>query len=116
MISLLTHYVIYRIGRRLSFFTCLATLITGGFLTSISNSFWTWAATRVVVGLTIPAIYQIPFIICKILFVQMRIKNEINIQRRRIFSRFTERERMLICLLISRKQLWNWLAQIIDHS
>ncbi|XP_031827819.1 carcinine transporter [Nomia melanderi] len=52
-----------RIGRRLSFFTCLATLITGGFLTSISNSFWTWAATRVVVGLTIPAIYQIPFII-----------------------------------------------------
>lgn len=63
MISLLTHYVIYRIGRRLSFFTCLATLITGGFLTSISNSFWTWAATRVVVGLTIPAIYQIPFII-----------------------------------------------------
>ncbi|XP_076285498.1 carcinine transporter isoform X2 [Lasioglossum baleicum] len=52
-----------RIGRRLSFFTCLATLITGGFLTSMSNSFWTWAATRVVVGLTIPAIYQIPFII-----------------------------------------------------
>ncbi|XP_076679442.1 carcinine transporter [Andrena cerasifolii] len=52
-----------RIGRRLSFFTCLATLITGGFLTSISSSFWTWAATRVVVGLTIPAIYQIPFII-----------------------------------------------------
>ncbi|XP_015177802.1 PREDICTED: organic cation transporter protein [Polistes dominula] len=52
-----------RIGRRLSFFTCLATLITGGFLTSISNSFWTWAATRMVVGLTIPAIYQIPFII-----------------------------------------------------
>ncbi|XP_078032878.1 carcinine transporter [Augochlora pura] len=52
-----------RIGRRLSFFTCLATLITGGFLTSLSNSFWTWAATRVVVGLTIPAIYQIPFII-----------------------------------------------------
>lgn len=67
MISLLIHYVIYRIGRRLSFFTCLATLITGGFLTSISNSFWTWAATRVVVGLTIPAIYQIPFIICKII-------------------------------------------------
>ncbi|XP_025163436.1 carcinine transporter isoform X3 [Harpegnathos saltator] len=52
-----------RIGRRLSFFTCLATLITGGFLTSISNNFWTWAATRVIVGLTIPAIYQIPFII-----------------------------------------------------
>ncbi|KAG7188844.1 hypothetical protein KM043_008450 [Ampulex compressa] len=52
-----------RIGRRLSFFTCLATLITGGFLTFMSNSFWTWAATRVVVGLTIPAIYQIPFII-----------------------------------------------------
>ncbi|XP_011880887.1 PREDICTED: organic cation transporter protein isoform X2 [Vollenhovia emeryi] len=52
-----------RIGRRLSFFTCLATLITGGFLTAISNNFWTWAFTRFVVGLTIPAIYQIPFII-----------------------------------------------------
>ncbi|XP_053593908.1 carcinine transporter [Microplitis demolitor] len=52
-----------RIGRRLSFFSCLATLITGGILTSVSNSFWTWAACRVVVGLTIPAIYQIPFII-----------------------------------------------------
>ncbi|XP_011157997.1 carcinine transporter isoform X2 [Solenopsis invicta] len=52
-----------RIGRRLSFFTCLATLITGGFLTAISNNFWTWASTRFIVGLTIPAIYQIPFII-----------------------------------------------------
>ncbi|XP_029176735.1 carcinine transporter isoform X1 [Nylanderia fulva] len=52
-----------RIGRRLSFFTCLATLITGGFLTAITNNFWTWASTRFVVGLTIPAIYQIPFII-----------------------------------------------------
>ncbi|KAK0085257.1 hypothetical protein PV325_005508 [Microctonus aethiopoides] len=52
-----------RIGRRLSFFTCLATLILGGILTSISNNFWTWAACRMIVGLTIPAIYQIPFII-----------------------------------------------------
>ncbi|XP_026827234.1 carcinine transporter isoform X3 [Ooceraea biroi] len=52
-----------RIGRRISFFTCLATLIVGGFLTSISNNFWTWAFTRFIVGLTIPAIYQIPFII-----------------------------------------------------
>ncbi|XP_046482453.1 carcinine transporter isoform X1 [Neodiprion pinetum] len=52
-----------RIGRRLSFFICLATLITGGFLTSVANSFWTWAGTRFIVGLTIPAIYQIPFII-----------------------------------------------------
>ncbi|KYN09242.1 Organic cation transporter 1 [Trachymyrmex cornetzi] len=52
-----------RIGRRLSFFTCLATLIIGGFLTAISNNFWTWASTRFIVGLTIPAIYQIPFII-----------------------------------------------------
>ncbi|XP_018051183.1 PREDICTED: carcinine transporter isoform X2 [Atta colombica] len=52
-----------RIGRKLSFFTCLAILIIGGFLTAISNNFWTWAFTRFVVGLTIPAIYQIPFII-----------------------------------------------------
>ncbi|XP_018306964.1 carcinine transporter isoform X3 [Mycetomoellerius zeteki] len=53
-----------RIGRRLSFFTCLATLIIGSFLTAISNNFWIWASTRFIVGLTIPAIYQIPFIIC----------------------------------------------------
>ncbi|XP_011306975.1 organic cation transporter protein [Fopius arisanus] len=52
-----------RIGRRLSFFSCLATLILGGIITSVSNNFWTWAACRMVVGLTIPAIYQIPFII-----------------------------------------------------
>ncbi|XP_011063251.1 PREDICTED: organic cation transporter protein isoform X1 [Acromyrmex echinatior] len=52
-----------RIGRRLSFFTCLAILIIGGFLTAISSNFWTWVSTRFVVGLTIPAIYQIPFII-----------------------------------------------------
>ncbi|KYM80671.1 Organic cation transporter 1 [Atta colombica] len=61
-----------RIGRKLSFFTCLAILIIGGFLTAISNNFWTWAFTRFVVGLTIPAIYQIPFIICEHLNVEFR--------------------------------------------
>uniref|UniRef100_A0A0A1XPC6 Organic cation transporter 1 n=1 Tax=Zeugodacus cucurbitae TaxID=28588 RepID=A0A0A1XPC6_ZEUCU len=52
-----------RMGRRTSYFTCLATLLFGSFLTSISRDFWTWAGSRVIVGLTIPAVYQIPFII-----------------------------------------------------
>ncbi|XP_034938524.1 carcinine transporter isoform X2 [Chelonus insularis] len=52
-----------RIGRKMSFFCCLATLIVGSILTSISRDFWSWTVCRTVVGLTIPAIYQIPFII-----------------------------------------------------
>ncbi|KAL7740582.1 hypothetical protein ACLKA6_009468 [Drosophila palustris] len=52
-----------RAGRRLSYFTCLATLLAGSLMTSLSKDFWTWAGSRVVVGLTIPAVYQIPFII-----------------------------------------------------
>uniref|UniRef100_A0A0K8VPL8 Organic cation transporter 1 n=3 Tax=Bactrocera latifrons TaxID=174628 RepID=A0A0K8VPL8_BACLA len=52
-----------RMGRRTSYFTCLATLLFGSLLTSISRNFWTWAGSRVIVGLTIPAVYQIPFII-----------------------------------------------------
>ncbi|XP_039484490.1 carcinine transporter isoform X2 [Drosophila santomea] len=50
-------------GRRLSYFVCLATLLAGSLLTSLSKDFWTWAGSRVIVGLTIPAVYQIPFII-----------------------------------------------------
>ncbi|XP_032581841.1 carcinine transporter [Drosophila sechellia] len=50
-------------GRRLSYFVCLATLLAGSLMTSLSKDFWTWAGSRVIVGLTIPAVYQIPFII-----------------------------------------------------
>ncbi|XP_063241584.1 carcinine transporter [Bacillus rossius redtenbacheri] len=52
-----------RIGRRLSFFMCLGTMLAGSFLTAVARDFWFWTACRFVVGLTIPAIYQIPFII-----------------------------------------------------
>lgn len=52
-----------RAGRRISYFTCLATLLAGSFLTAFSTGFWMWALSRVIVGLTIPAVYQIPFII-----------------------------------------------------
>lgn len=54
-----------RVGRRISYFSCLATLLFGSFLTVLSPDFWTWAFSRVIVGLTIPAVYQIPFIIGK---------------------------------------------------
>ncbi|XP_055838510.1 carcinine transporter [Episyrphus balteatus] len=52
-----------RAGRRLSYFTCLGTMLLGSLITSISTDFWMWAFSRVIVGLTIPAVYQIPFII-----------------------------------------------------
>ncbi|ETN64759.1 organic cation transporter [Anopheles darlingi] len=52
-----------RAGRRISYFSCLATLLAGSFITAASTSFWMWAFSRVIVGLTIPAVYQIPFII-----------------------------------------------------
>ncbi|XP_054289222.1 carcinine transporter-like [Macrosteles quadrilineatus] len=52
-----------RFGRRLSFFICLATLIFGNLTSAFMPDFWLWAFCRAVVGLTIPAVYQIPFII-----------------------------------------------------
>lgn len=54
-----------RAGRRISYFSCLATLLTGSFITAFSSSFGVWAFSRIIVGLTIPAVYQIPFIIGK---------------------------------------------------
>ncbi|XP_055550102.1 carcinine transporter [Wyeomyia smithii] len=52
-----------RAGRRTSYFSCLATLLLGSFITAASSDFRMWAFSRVIVGLTIPAVYQIPFII-----------------------------------------------------
>lgn len=57
-----------RVGRRISYFTCLTTLLAGSFLTVMSVNFWMWAVSRVIVGLTIPAVYQIPFIIGTLCF------------------------------------------------
>nr|CAH7749257.1 unnamed protein product [Callosobruchus chinensis] len=51
------------IGRKKSFFLCLTTLLVGSALTVTAQNFWWWAGSRVIVGLTIPAMYQIPFII-----------------------------------------------------
>jgi len=52
-----------RVGRKPSFFLCLSIEIAGGLLTAIAPNFWLWSLCRFIVGLTIPAIYQIPFII-----------------------------------------------------
>lgn len=54
-----------RAGRRIAFFSCLATLLVGSFITAASVNFWMWCFSRAIVGLTIPAVYQIPFIIGK---------------------------------------------------
>lgn len=54
-----------RIGRKKSFFLCLTTLLIGSIMTAYAHEYWFWVLARVIVGLTIPAVYQIPFIICK---------------------------------------------------
>ncbi|XP_039279903.1 carcinine transporter [Nilaparvata lugens] len=52
-----------KFGRRHSFFLCLSVLIFGNVSSALMTNFWSWAACRFIAGLTIPAIYQIPFII-----------------------------------------------------
>ncbi|XP_014251660.1 carcinine transporter [Cimex lectularius] len=52
-----------RCGRRISFFTCLTIGIVGNLLTAVAPNFWFWAVSRLIVGFTVPAVYQIPFII-----------------------------------------------------
>ncbi|XP_014370134.2 carcinine transporter isoform X1 [Papilio machaon] len=52
-----------RIGRKKSFFTCLTTLLVGSLMTAYAHEYWFWVLARTIVGLTIPAVYQIPFII-----------------------------------------------------
>lgn len=54
-----------RIGRKKSFFACLSTLLLGSIMTAFAHQYWMWVLARTIVGLTIPAVYQIPFIICK---------------------------------------------------
>ncbi|ODM95937.1 Organic cation transporter 1 [Orchesella cincta] len=52
------------IGRKASFFVCLTFEMVGGVGCIFATDFWIWTLFRVLIGLTIPAIYQIPFIIC----------------------------------------------------
>ncbi|XP_022124534.2 carcinine transporter [Pieris rapae] len=52
-----------RIGRKKSFFACLSTLLLGSIMTAYAHEYWFWVVARIIVGLTIPAVYQIPFII-----------------------------------------------------
>ncbi|XP_049869757.1 carcinine transporter [Pectinophora gossypiella] len=52
-----------RVGRKKSFFACLSTLLLGSLMTAYSYTYSFWVLARVIVGLTIPAVYQIPFII-----------------------------------------------------
>lgn len=58
-----------RIGRKKSFFACLTTLLIGSLMTAYAHEYWFWVLARAVVGLTIPAVYQIPFIICMLLIL-----------------------------------------------
>lgn len=52
------------IGRKVTYFFCLTTFVLGNVLTTLAPNFLFWAGSRFIVGLTVPALYQIPFIIC----------------------------------------------------
>ncbi|XP_063863454.1 carcinine transporter-like [Scylla paramamosain] len=52
-----------KFGRRISFLVCLALEQVSGLITAFAPDYWSWVACRFLVGLTVPAIYQIPFII-----------------------------------------------------
>lgn len=53
-----------RWGRKKSFFLCLTIMIVFGVLTAFApNMFW-WSVCRFFVGMTVPAILHIPFVIC----------------------------------------------------
>lgn len=48
-----------RAGRRTSYFSCLATLLFGSFLTASSFNFWIWTVSRVIVGMVYMAYFMI---------------------------------------------------------
>ena len=58
-------YKIQRWGRKKSFFLCLTIMIVFGVLTAFAPNMLWWSVCRFFVGMTVPAILHIPFVICK---------------------------------------------------
>jgi len=57
-------YLNDRIGRKMNYFLCLTVEILSGIATALAPDIFTWSLARFCVGLTIPAILHIPFVIC----------------------------------------------------
>jgi len=57
-------YLNDRIGRKRNYFLCLLVEIIGGVATAFAPDIITWGIARFCVGLTIPAILHIPFVMC----------------------------------------------------
>lgn len=55
----------YRLGRKRNYFLCLTVMIAFGIATPFAPDMTSWCIFRFFVGLTIPAILHIPFVICK---------------------------------------------------
>lgn len=104
-----------RYGRRFSYFSCLATLLTGSFVTAFSTSFGMWAFSRIIVGLTIPAVYQIPFIIGKELSSNLspkkRKKKKIGIECE---SKTKQRKKKFVLFNFSVGTCWTKLSFFCD--
>lgn len=49
----------------MNYFLCLTVEIIGGIATAFAPDIITWSLARFCVGLTIPAILHIPFVMCK---------------------------------------------------
>lgn len=56
---------VYRLGRKKNYFLCLTVMIVFGIATPFAPDMTSWCIFRFFVGLTVPAILHIPFVICK---------------------------------------------------
>ena len=55
----------HRYGRRTAFFTLLFMEVTISIITSFSTNYTVFTVLRTLNGVTFPALFQIPFILCK---------------------------------------------------
>lgn len=68
-------YVADKFGRRRSFFVILTVLIVCGTASSFAKDIESFIILRFFTGLAFPALFQIPFIICKFVSMGVQLRN-----------------------------------------